>query len=189
MRVLVLFLLTFGSVSAWAGFYEIGASANYRYSGYDANNYVQSLSYTASVSYYFWEMCAVEVGYTTGYSKEVSGGNGSDPNNPKDTIEDNIALTSADLVLSFADRQDPIRPYVKLGGGYLIKDRYQRINQDNELLIAHQEGLVPSGGLGLAINITQAMSIKLGVDAWTSPPKQQPVIVDYAGRAGLSWMF
>jgi outer membrane protein W len=188
MRILVLILLAFGSVTASAGFYEVGGSANYRYSGYDANNYIQSLSYTASVSYYFWEMCAVEVGYTTGYSKQVSGGSGSTID-PKETIEDNISLTSADLVLSFSGRQDPIRPYVKLGGGYLVKDRFRRINSDNESLIAHQEGLVPSGGLGLSINITAGMSIKLGVDAWTSPPKVQPVIVDYAGRAGISWMF
>jgi len=188
MRALVYAMLILSSFPAFAGFYEVGASANYRYSGYDPNNYVQSLSYTASVSYYFMEMCAVEVGYTTGYSKQVSGGTGTTID-PKETIEDNIALSSADLVISFAGRQDPFRPYVKLGGGYLIKDRYRRVNQDDETLIAHQEGLVPSGGVGLAINLTTAMSIKFGLDAWTSPPRQQPVIVDYAGRAGISWMF
>ncbi|MGZ3722949.1 MAG: outer membrane beta-barrel protein [Bdellovibrionales bacterium] len=186
MRIFALLFILLSSASASAGFVEIGASANYRYSGYDKTNYIQSLSYTASASYYFWEMCAFELNYTTGYSKQVSGGTGTDP---KETIEDNIELTSADIVLSFAGRQDPFRPYVKLGGGYLIKDRFRRINSDNEDLIAHQEGIVPSGGLGLAINITQALSIKIGLDAWTSPLKTQPVIVDYAGRAGISWMF
>ena len=188
MRILLLILLSVGSLSASAGFVEVGASANYRYSGYNANNYIQSLSYTASVSYYFWEMCAFELNYTTGYSKQVSGGAGSTID-PKETIEDNIELTSVDLVLSFAGRQDPFRPYVKFGGGYLIKDRFRQINADNVDLIAHQEGLVPSAGLGLAINVTQALSVKIGLDAWTSPLKIKPVIVDYAGRAGISWMF
>jgi outer membrane protein W len=188
MRFLFLIALTLGSASAWAGFFEVGASANYRYSGYDPNNYIQSLSYTASVSYYFWEMCALEVNYTTGYSKQVSGGSGVGIDT-RETIEDNIELTSADVVMSFAGRQDPFRPYIKIGGGYLIKDRFRRINNDNEDLIAHQEGLVPSGGLGLSINLTQALSVKIGLDAWTSPLKVQPVIVDYAGRAGISWMF
>lgn len=188
MRLLAQLIIALGSVTASAGFIEVGASANYRYSGYNATNYIQSLSYTASLSYYFWEMCAAELNYTTGYSKQVSGGQGSTLD-PKETIEDNIELTSADLVLSFAARQDPFRPYVKFGGGYLIKDRFRQVNSDNEDLIAHQEGLVPSGGLGLAINITQALNIKIGVDAWTSPLKVKPVIVDYAGRAGISWMF
>lgn len=188
MRNLILLALALGSASASAGFFELGASANYRYSGYDPNNYIQSLSYTASGSYYFGEMCAIEVNYTTGYSKQVSGGKG-DALDPRETIEDNIELISTDLVLSFAARQDPFRPYIKLGGGYLIKDRYRRINEDNEDLIAHQEGLVPSGGFGLSIGLTPALSIKVGLDAWTSPPKIKPVIVDYAGRAGISWTF
>src|ERR1035437_9258865 len=109
MRLFVLLIIALGTATASAGFIEVGASANYRYSGYNATNYIQSLSYTASLSYYFWEMCAAELNYTTGYSKQVSGGQGSTLD-PKETIEDNIELTSADLVLSFAARQDPFRP-------------------------------------------------------------------------------
>ena len=39
--------------------------------------------------------------------------------------------------------------------------------------------------------VTKELSVKLGLDAWTSPlgKKDQPVVVDYAGRAGISWMF
>jgi outer membrane protein W len=175
------------SSPANAGFVELGASANYRYSGFSATNYIQSLTYTGSVAYYFWEMCALELNYTTGYSKQVSGGTATI--DPKQTIEDNIQMTSLDLVLSFAGRQDPFRPYVKAGAGYLIKERFRQVNDDNNERIAKQEGVVPSGGVGLAINLTQTLSIKMGLDAWTSPLRVQPVIVDYAGRAGISWMF
>jgi outer membrane protein W len=187
MRILFFFIISLVSASASAGFIEIGASANYRYSGYDPKNYIQSLTYTASVSYYFWEMCAWELNYTTGYSKQVT--QGTQSIDPKETVEDNIELTSLDLVLSFAGRQDPFRPYIKAGAGYLIKERFRRINEDSTESISRQEGPVPSGGVGFAVNVTKDLSIKLGVDAWTSPLKVNPVVVDYAGRAGISWMF
>ncbi len=187
MRWITLLLLSAGALPAWAGFFELGAAANYRYSGYDPNNFVQSLTYTASASYYFWEMCAWELNYTTGYSKQVNQGTTKIDN--RETVEDNIQLTALDLVLSFAARQDPFRPYVKVGAGYLVKDRFFQVNKDNENLIAHQEGWVPSGGFGLSLSITHELSVKVGIDAWTTPLKIKPMIIDYAGRAGISWMF
>lgn len=187
MRIALLALIALGPLSASAAFFEIGGSVNYRYSGYDSNNYVESLSYSATASYYFWEMCAWELNYTTGYSKQVT--QGTSPIDPKETVEDNIQLTSLDLVLSFANHDDPFRPYIKFGGGYLVKDRYFQVDADNENLIAHQVGLVPSGGLGFALSITKEFSLKFGIDAWASPLNVQPVIIDYAGRAGISWMF
>jgi hypothetical protein len=190
MRFLALALLLTSSAPAFAGFFELGASANYRSSSYDKNNFIQSLTYTASMSYYFSEMCAFELGYTTGYSKQVT--QGSTALDHKETVEDNIDLASLDLVLSFADRQDPFRPYVKLGGGYLSKARYRQIDDgDKTLLTEPQKGWVPSGGFGLSINFTKELSIKLGVEAWTSPPsdKKNPLVVDVAGRAGISWLF
>jgi len=172
---------------ASAAFFEFGGSVNYRSSGYDKNNYIESLTYTASASYYFWEMCAWEINFTKGGSKQVT--KGSSSIDPKTTVQDDIRMTSLDLVLSFAGRQDPFRPYIKLGGGYLTKDRYRKINNDPREKISSQDGIVPSGGLGLSLNVTKEFSIKLGVDAWTSPLDESPVVVDYAGRAGFSWMF
>ncbi len=189
MRSLAFLLILLVPFSASAGFVEVGASANYRSSGYDKSNFVESIAYTASLSYYFWEMCAWELNYTTGYSKQVT--KGPLAIDPKETVEDNIQLVSLDLVLSFAGRQDPFRPYVKFGGGYLKKERFRQVNNGNVDPISTQEGMVPSAGLGFAIGVTKELSIKLGLDAWTSPlgKKDQPLIVDYAGRAGISWMF
>jgi hypothetical protein len=187
MRSLCLIALLLGAAPAFAGFVELGASANYRSSGYDRNNKIESISYTASLSYYFWEMCAWEASYTTGYTKQIT--KGASDLDDKTTVEDNIELTAIDLVLSLAGRQDPFRPYIKLGGGYLTKQRFRQINSDDKTSISKQEGLVPSGGIGLSLNLTKEFSIKLGVEAWTSPPKEQPVIVDYAGRAGIAWIF
>jgi hypothetical protein len=187
MRWFVLIALLYSAHPAAAAFIELGASANYRSSGYDKDNKIESISYTASFSYYFWEMCAWELSYTTGYTKQTT--KGSSALDPKDSVEDNIDLASVDLVLSFAGRQDPFRPYIKIGGGYLTKERFRKINDDDKTLISSQEGLVPSGGFGLALNVTKTLSIKLGIEAWTSPLKVQPVIVDYAGRAGIAWIF
>jgi len=183
----LIFVFILAAPKAFAGFVELGASANYRSSGYDKNNYIQSLTYTASFSYYFWEMCAWELNYTTGYSKQST--LGAAINELKTTIEDNIEMISMDLVLSFASRQDPIRPYIKLGAGHLTKERYRQVEGFSKDKISTQRGVVPSGGLGIAVNLTKEFSIKIGVDAWTSPMDQKPVIVDYAGRAGVSWIF
>lgn len=187
MRWIYLLILAMGPLSAWAGFVEVGASANYRSSGYNRDNYIESISYTASLSYYFWEMCAWELNYTTGHSKQVTKGNSAI--DPKETVEDNIELTSMDLVLSFAARQDPFRPYIKVGGGYLTKERFRRVNEDSSEAISIQRGFVPSGGFGFSVSVTRELSFKLGLDAWTSPMNVRPLIVDYAGRAGVSWMF
>src|SRR5689334_10360557 len=119
MQWILRLALLVASSTASAAYIELGASANYRSSGYNADNKVESLSYTASVSYYFWETCAWELNYTTGYTKQVTKGSRAD--DPKETVEDNIDLTSLDLVYSFAERQDTFRPYIKLGGGYLVK--------------------------------------------------------------------
>src|SRR3954470_4085858 len=99
MKWLVFLALGAASPLASAGFFEVGASANYRSSGYDKNNYIESLTYTASFSYYFWELCAWELNYTTGYSKQVTKGTGD--LDPVDKVEDNIDLAALDLVLSF----------------------------------------------------------------------------------------
>jgi outer membrane protein W len=188
MRLFLFFALVMGPIAAQAGFVEVGASANYRSSGYNKDNYVEAISYTASISYYFWEMSAVEVNYTTGYSKQVTKGSGE--TDPKETVEDNLQLTSMDLILSFAKRTDTFRPYIKVGGGYLDKQRFRRVNDDNTEMISHQYGIVPSGGFGLSISVTKELSFKLGLDAWTSPlDSDDPLIIDYVGRAGISWMF
>ena len=172
---------------ARAGVVELGVSANYRSSSYDHNNYVQSLSYTGALTYYFAEMFAAEANYTTGYAKEVA--KGTLDSDPKQKIEDNIDMVSLDLVVSLAARDAPFRPYVKLGAGYLMKDRYLQVNDDDKNLISHERGLVPSGGLGLSIALTKTFNFKVGLEAWTSPPKYGHMQFDYAGRAGIGLLF
>jgi hypothetical protein len=57
-------------------------------------------------------------------------------------------------------------------------------------IISDNPALVPSAGAGFKISITDALSLKVGVDVWASDAINLPTTtMDYAGRAGISWLF
>lgn len=186
-QTLIVILLILSAPPAWAGFIELGASANYKFSSFDENNTAQTISYTGSIAYYFWEQCALEVSYTSGYSKQVSQ---ASINDDKYVIEDNFDMGSLDLVLSLAGKEAALQPYIKLGGGYMVKERFIKVNNGPKLSASEVEGLVPSAGIGIKFALTNTFSIKVGVDAWSSPlDNNDKRAIDYSGRAGVSWMF
>lgn len=183
-RILAI-LLCCASAQAAAGFIELGVSGNYRKSSIDRDNYQESLSYTGSLTYYFWEMSALEFSYTNGVSNAVV----KPPNDIKTNTITGFELMGLDFILTLGDREAVLQPYVKIGGAYIKKKIIKRSPGLDDRDGGSSEGLVPSAGVGFKVKITKELSLKVGVDAWTSPPKQQPVIVDFAGRVGLSWMF
>ncbi|MCB0412171.1 MAG: outer membrane beta-barrel protein, partial [Bdellovibrionales bacterium] len=172
---------------------ELGATANYRKSIIDDNNYQESSSVTGSLSYYFWEMSAIELSYTQGASR-VSIKAAS--NDPRTIITSIFSLTGLDFVFTFAGKDSVFQPYVKLGGAYIKKENFREQEGLATSALPSQKGVVPSAGIGFKIRLTEAFSIKAGVDAWTSPlGKKNPdgteekVTIDYAGRVGFSWFF
>ena len=48
---------------------------------------------------------------------------------------------------------------------------------------------MPSTGIGLKLRLNKTLSVKIGLSAWTSPLGEDDPTVDYAGRAGISWIF
>ncbi len=176
--------LSFSSL-AQAGVFEIGASGNYRISRLDEDNYSEMVSYTGTISYYFWEMSALELSYTQGTQITVM----LIPGDNKTTTTTGFQMGGADLVLTLADKQSLFQPYVKLGGAYLRKEMVREIETLGKDRLPTSEGIVPSAGVGFKIRLTNALSLKAGVDAWTSPPSQDRTTIDYAARAGISWMF
>ena len=116
----VFYLESFGSFSesALAGFLEIGATSNYRRTSINEDNFQESLSYTASVSYYFWDQSAIELSYTDGYSRIVTANVGD----IKRTTETEFEMIGADLVFGFGARDAVLQPYVKLGGAYISRE-------------------------------------------------------------------
>ena len=185
-RILTILVgLSVAAPPAEAGLFELGSSGNYRISRIDKDNYQEMVSYTGSISYYFWEMSAIELSYTEGEQIVVL----KIPDENKTTTTTIFRMAGLDLVLTLAGKESPFQPYIKVGGAYIKKEMYREVETLGTDRLPSSEGLVPSAGVGFKIKLTDAMSIKMGVDAWTSPSNQEPTTIDYAGRAGISWMF
>ncbi len=187
MRIGLLLLGIAWIPQSFAGFIEIGGSGNYRISQLNEDNYQKSLSYTGSISYYFWEMSALELSYTQGTQVSVLKISDTDS---KTTTTTYFEMSGLDLVLTLADKQSIFLPYIKGGGAYIVKKMESQVEGFAPKPAQPVYGAVPSAGVGFKIKLTQALSFKAGVDGWRSPPgNSKKAIWDYAGRAGLSWMF
>lgn len=184
MRILWLSLL-FIPV-AHAGVIEIGATGNYRESYLTEKTYQKSVSYTGSISYYFWEMSALELSYTRGTNISSLKISTTDQQTINTTYFEMVGM---DLVLTLADKQSYFLPYIKGGGAYLAKEMENQ-REGTPMQKDSLYGLVPSAGLGFKLRLSQNLSIKIGADAWTNPHKSgQDTVWDYAGRGGFSWLF
>ncbi|MBC86424.1 MAG: hypothetical protein CL677_04530 [Bdellovibrionaceae bacterium] len=187
--LLVFFSVTLFSYGSLAGVTELSLSTNYRNQKIDSNNFTNSLSYTGSISYYFWEMSALELSYTKGESKQSFRLTG-DTESTVATTE--FELIGVDFVLSFAERKAAFQPFVKVGAAHIDKVFLLDPAGGTEAETGSQSGIAPSAGVGMRIRFTQTFSLKMGVDAWASPindDSDDPETVDYAGRVGISWMF
>lgn len=185
MRGWVVAGLLLFSNSVFAGPIEIGLSSSYRKSSIDSNNLQESLSFTGGLTFYLWELSALELSYTDGRARTVTQPIGGS----KVTTTWAYEMAGLDFVLSLADRDSFIQPYVKLGGAYIQKKATQEVDSGAVVSLPIQRGIVPSAGAGFKIALTKQLSLKIGVDAWTTPLGDRTVMVDLAGRAGLSWMF
>ena len=181
----ILLLLAGVPTSSWAGIVELGASANFRRSTIDDNNFQESTSYTGSLSYYFWEMSALELSYTEGEAflsvKPLD--------DTKIITTSTFKLIGVDLIITLGSQQSTLQPYVKIGGAHIEKKIVRQAEGLDASEIESPSGIVPSAGIGLKIALGRSFSIKIGLDAWTSPMGEKNKTLDYAGRAGISWMF
>ena len=84
--------------------------------------------------------------------------------------------SSFDFILDAVSAEHDLNPYLQL----LAPD-------GNLTLVGAREAVA---GLGVRLGITSNLSLKLGVDAWTSrPTSKPPVTIDWFGHAGLSLFF
>jgi hypothetical protein len=180
-----------GASEAEAGFMEIGGSGSYKKSNIGTDSFDESQSLTASFSYYFDESSALELSYTDGLSRRVIGQ--SQPDGQLTNMY--YKMIGLDLVLTLGEREATLRPYVKIGGVYIMDKRFvtQYWSGGNvfpESTRQDPAALVPSAGVGFKLSLTKSWSLKVGVEAWSSRSvSEQPVTVDYSGRVGLSCMF
>lgn len=177
--------------NAHAGVFEVGGSGSYRRQNIDRDAVDEAQSLTASVSYYLDEASAIELSYTDGKSRRSISPNVT--NGHKTTV--NYKALGLDFVYTIGGRESNIRPYIKLGAQYVLEkqivDQYRTASGTWDAQIADDgQALVPSAGLGFKMGLTQALSLKAGIDAWSSRPlEESPFEIDYAGRVGLGWMF
>lgn len=175
---------------SFADFIEIGGAGNYRKSNIDSGAFDENSSLTASLSYIFDEMSALELSYTNGYSKRFIGANLAKYDHTTTVFYELIGL---DLVITLGSSSSALRPYVKGGVAYLAKKRLvDQFQGFDATVLEDQKGFVPSAGIGLKLSLTKSLSIKAGIEAWTSRPlvggDSNPDL-DVAGRAGVSWLF
>jgi hypothetical protein len=194
LKVLVIVFAIFLGASALpsfakAGVFELGASGSYRRQNIATDAVDESQSLTGSISYYLDEQSALELSYTDGASKRSISPD-SINGHTTTVIYKSIGL---DFIYTFGGGS--ARPYVKVGTQYVLEKRItdQYTNNTGNFPANPLEStpsFVPSAGIGFKIGLTNAISVKAGIDAWTSDSLAvQPVEFDYAARFGLSWMF
>lgn len=177
---LCLLLPSFGQ----AAFIELGLSSNYRKSNLDADNFTETKSLTGSVSYYFMALSALEFSFTQGLTtvetdRSLTTGQ---------TTKTEFQLLGLDFILSSGEREDRFRPYVKAG---IVHVSSKIIIENNFATdtIKPESGIAPSVGVGVKILLNKHFSLRFGADMWSSPLSQDPIEYNYAGRAGISWLF
>ncbi len=175
------------SSQAYAGYIELGTSGNYRVSKIDENNKQEMISYTGSVSYYFWELSALEMSYTKGSQVVTTKFPGDTARSINTTLFEMMGL---DLVLTLGGKDSLLQPYVKGGVARISKTIIREIEGiSRDQVDTGGPTVVPSAGVGFKLKFTPTFSIKVGIDAWKSTSGGNTSTVDYAGRAGISWMF
>lgn len=176
---------------AHAGFIEVGASGSYKKSNIGTKSFDEAQSITGSFSYYFDESSALELSYTDVINRRVIGEGQSDGQ----LTNMYYKMIGLDLVITIGEKAATLRPYFKVGGLYIMDKRIITQSWLNSAVYNHRPqedppALVPSAGVGFKLALTQGWSLKVGIDAWSSRSiSEQPMMIDYAGRVGLSWMF
>lgn len=175
-------LFIFTSLPSFALVSELGLSYGYQKRTFDANNKYQLESKTASVALYFSEHLALDLSYTDGFIEQKT----------KDVTEritqQTTRIYGADLMILLASRSDLFQPYVKGGAAQIEKKQKIKIVDQNVYETKTPTSTVPSYGAGLKIRLSEAFSLKIGIDFWKTPLDDGSKTEDSAFKAGISWM-
>jgi outer membrane autotransporter protein len=170
---------------AQSGIFELSVSGTSKRSEIDVNNYSESESSTGSISYYFGSQSAIEISFTNGRSTNKVK---PSPTVTGYTMKTNYGLAGLDFIWSLAPRTSAFQPYIKLGVAHVYEKNYLfQLDNDLASIIPGETGAVPSAGLGFKFLLTQTLSLKIGIDGWTSNFSNSTSTTDYASRIGLSW--
>jgi len=172
-----------------AGVFEISTTGSYRKTNFDATNSTAMESLTGAIAYYFWELSALQMSYTRGAASQVQ---------PQYTAYQTFEAYGVDILITVANRESILKPYIKAGVAYTAKDLRTFIPVPGSSPIIYNTltvqsfGLSPTAGLGFKLMIGQQFALKAGVDVSTSPLRKdsnEPTTYDFALNGGVSFMF
>ncbi len=168
---------------AQAGIFEISATGNYRKTYYDSTHSTAMESGTFGLAYYFWELSALELSFTRGDANQVA---------PEYTAYQTFTAYGVDFLVTMANRESVIKPYLKAGASYIVKSLRYFDPVLGGTSSVNSQGIAPTAGIGFKIMIGQQFAIKTGVDVSSSPlpgDDRNPVTYDFSANAGVSFLF
>lgn len=161
---------------------ELGLSYSFQKKTFNTNNYYQSDSKSASVSFSFLEKLALEFSYTEGFYESQE----SDSNSTR-TVQQKSQMVDGSLIFMLLDRQSLIQPYLKGGAAYIKKQQEVRYLNASTISVPESAGWAPGYGAGLKFMLSERFSIRVGYDVWQTPLSDGTKSDDSAFKAGLSW--
>lgn len=180
---LPLLLLLFVSARAEALATEIGLSYGYQKKTFNATNFYQTESKSASLSFYFLERLALELSYTDSFYESHE----SDSSSTR-IVQQSSQFADSSLVFMLLTKGYPVQPYVKGGAAYITKTQTVKYENASAIDIPPSRGWAPSYGAGLKILLTERFSVKLSYDVMQTPLSDGTNSDDSTFRAGLSWI-
>jgi len=174
--------ICFCGLKAQAIVTELGLSYGYQKKTFNASNYYQSESKSASVSFYFLDRFALEFSYTDSFYE----GEESDTTSTR-TVQQSSQFTDSSLIYVVTSKQSPIQPYIKGGAAYIKKNQTIRYQNASAITIPESTGWAPSYGVGLKVQVTEKFGIKLSYDLWKTPLSDGTNSDDTSFKAGMTW--
>ncbi len=162
---------------------ELGLSYNYQKKTFNASNFYQTESKSASLSVYLIEQLAIELSYTDSFYESQE----SDTNSTR-TVQQASKISGIDLVYIITDQRAAIQPYLKAGAAYIVKKKQIRYLNSDAIDIPTKDGVAPSYGIGIKLKLIDGLSMNFGYDVWNTPLDDGTKTDDTAFKAGLKWM-
>lgn len=174
-------LIFFITLSAHALVTEIGINYGYQKKTFNQKNYYQSDSKAATVSIYFLEKFALELGYTDSFYESQE----SDSSSTR-VVQQSSQTTGADLIYVITDKTALLQPYIKGGTAYISKKKQIKYVNADVITIPTKNGFAPSYGLGVKFKLNEQFSFKIGYDVWQTPLDDGSSTDDASFKAGIS---
>lgn len=175
-------LIVFFSAKSQALVTELGLSYGYSKKTFNASNFYQTDSKSASLSFFFLEKWALETSYTDSFYESQE----SDTNSTR-TVQQSSKIADGSLVYMMLDRRSIVQPYIKAGAAHISKKQVIKYLNASAIATPESVGWAPSYGAGLKFVISERFSIKLSYDVWQTPLSDNTSSNDTSFKAGLSW--